>query len=45
MVVYILRHGTRFQAAAPYLGGALLTCFGVLYNFLGHKKFSFRQPE
>jgi putative flippase GtrA len=45
IVVYILRHGTRFQAAAPYLGGALLTGFGVLYNFLGHKKFSFRQPE
>jgi putative flippase GtrA len=45
IVVYILRHGTRFQAAAPYLGGALLTIFGVLYNFLGHKNFSFRQPE
>jgi len=45
IVVYILRHGTRFQAAAPYLGGALLTGLGVLYNFLGHKKFSFRQPE
>jgi putative flippase GtrA len=45
IVVYILRHGTRFQAAAPYLGGALLTGLGVLYNFLGNKKFSFRQPE
>ncbi len=45
IVVYLLRHGTRFQAAAPYLAGALLTGFGVLYNFLGHKKFSFRQPE
>jgi putative flippase GtrA len=45
IVVYILRHGTRFQAAAPYLAGALLTAFGVLYNFLGHKNFSFRPPE
>jgi putative flippase GtrA len=45
IVVYILRHGTRYQASAPYLAGALLTGFGVLYNFLGHKKFSFRQPE
>ncbi len=45
VVVYILRHATRFQTAAPYLGGALLTALGVLYNFLGNKKFSFRPPE
>ncbi len=45
VIVYILRHGTRFQAEAPYLAGALLTGFGVLYNFLGHKNFSFRRPE
>ena len=39
VVVYILRHGTRFQAAAPYLGGALLTGFGRSLQLLRTQKF------
>jgi putative flippase GtrA len=42
IVVQALRHGAGLGRSAPYIGGALLTCFGVLYNFMGHKKFSFR---
>lgn len=28
---------------APYIGGALLTAFTVVYSFFGHRHFSFRQ--
>lgn len=45
LLVLIIRRETRFVAAAPYLAGALLTGFTVVYSFLGHKKFSFRPPE
>ncbi len=45
IVVYLIRHATRFQTAAPYLGGALLAGIGVIYNFLGHKKFSFAKTD
>ncbi|HEV2448761.1 MAG TPA: GtrA family protein, partial [Candidatus Sulfopaludibacter sp.] len=41
-VVAVLRYGAGMRQAAPYVGGALLTCFGVIYNFVGHRKFSFR---
>ena len=40
--VFLIRRGTRFYAAAPYIAGALLTLCSVIYSFLGHKKFSFR---
>jgi len=42
ILVYLLRHGTRLDRSAPYVGGAILMVFNVLYNFLGHKHFSFR---
>jgi hypothetical protein len=29
-------------AAAPYVANALLTVVGVIYNFLGYKKYSFK---
>jgi putative flippase GtrA len=41
-VVWALRHGAGMGHLAPYAGGAILTCFGVVYNFLGHRSFSFR---
>jgi putative flippase GtrA len=30
---------------APYIGGAIITAAGVIYNFFGHKRFSFRDPS
>lgn len=42
IVVWVIRLTSRFDRQAPYLAGALLTVLGVIYNFLGHKRFSFR---
>jgi putative flippase GtrA len=44
VLVLLIRRNTRFFAEAPYIAGAVLTVFMVLYSFLGHKKFSFRTP-
>ena len=44
VLVVIIRRNTRFFAEAPYIAGALLTAFMVVYSFVGHKKFSFRSP-
>ena len=44
VLVVLIRRNTRFVAEAPYIAGALLTVVVVVYNFLGHKKFSFRTP-
>lgn len=44
LLVLLIRRNTRFDTQAPYIAGALLTVFVVLYSFLGHKKFSFRSP-
>jgi putative flippase GtrA len=44
MLVMVIRRNTRFFAQAPYIAGALLTAFMVVYSFVGHKKFSFRKP-
>jgi putative flippase GtrA len=44
LLVVLIRRNTRFFAEAPYIAGALLTVFVVVYSFLGHKKFSFRSP-
>ena len=44
VLVVIIRRNTRFVAEAPYIAGALLTAFMVVYSFVGHKKFSFRSP-
>ena len=42
IVVWAIRLTSRFDRQAPYLAGALVMGFGVIYNFLGHKGFSFR---
>jgi putative flippase GtrA len=44
LLVVIIRRNTRFVTQAPYIAGALLTAFMVVYSFIGHKKFSFRIP-
>jgi len=44
VLVFLIRHNTRFFAEAPYIAGAFLTVVVVVYNFLGHKNFSFRTP-
>jgi putative flippase GtrA len=42
VLVFLIRRNTRFFVQAPYIAGALLTVFVVIYSFLGHKNFSFR---
>lgn len=44
-VVVLIRWTSGLDRSAPYLGGALLMGFGVIYSFLGHKNFSFRPRE
>ncbi len=44
VLVFLIRRNTRFEAQAPYIAGALLTAFMVVYSFVGHKRFSFRTP-
>ena len=44
VLVLVIRRNTRFDTQAPYIAGALLTAFMVVYSFVGHKKFSFRTP-
>jgi putative flippase GtrA len=44
VLVVLIRRNTRFFAEAPYIAGAILTAFTVVYSFFGHKKFSFRSP-
>jgi len=41
----ILRHVfPQHIQQAPYVAGALLTCFSVVTSFFGHKHISFRDP-
>ncbi len=44
LLVFLIRHNSRFFTEAPYIAGAVVTVFAVVYNFLGHKNFSFRAP-
>lgn len=43
--VFFVRLTTGLDRSAPYIAGALLMGFGVIYSFLGHKNFSFRPRE
>jgi putative flippase GtrA len=43
VVVFSLRRTTSITASAPYVAGALIMALSVIYTFLAHKKFSFRQ--
>jgi putative flippase GtrA len=44
LLVEGLHYGFHLQRSAPYIAGAMLTVFGVIYSFFGHKHFSFRVP-
>ncbi len=41
-VVFAVRHVTSIDQKAPYVAAALMTGFNAVYNFIGHRKFSFR---
>jgi putative flippase GtrA len=45
ILVGVIRHTTAYYRAAPYIAGAVLTAFGVIYSFFGHKKYSFRSSS
>ena len=40
--VFLIRLATGLDRPAPYIAGALLMGFNIIYSFLGHKNFSFR---
>ena len=40
--VWFIRRATSFDRQAPYIAGAILSGFNVIYNFVGNKKFSFK---
>jgi putative flippase GtrA len=44
-VVYAIRHATAIDGKAPYVAAALMMGFNTIYNFLGHRKFSFRVQQ
>ncbi|MFZ0747163.1 MAG: GtrA family protein [Terracidiphilus sp.] len=43
ILVTILRHWLHRTELAPYIAAAMMTVVTVLFSFLGHKSFSFRQ--
>ncbi len=45
LLVHALTATTRLGNRAPYVANALLTVFGVVYNFIGHKKVTFAGPR
>jgi putative flippase GtrA len=45
ILVTILRHVLRRPEGAPYIAGALLMIVTVVFSFIGHKNFSFRQKQ
>ncbi len=45
ILVTILRHVLHRPEQAPYIAGALLMIVTVVFSFLGHKNFSFRQKH
>lgn len=42
VLVLAIRRATSFDAAAPYLAGAILIACTTLYSFVGHQRFTFR---
>jgi putative flippase GtrA len=44
-VVFLIRHATTIDTKAPYLAAAVMTGFNAIYNFVGHKKFSFAEKH
>ncbi|MGB8478072.1 MAG: GtrA family protein [Acidobacteriaceae bacterium] len=44
LLVEGLDYGFHLERSAPYIAGAVLLAVGTIYNFFGHKHFSFRSP-
>jgi putative flippase GtrA len=42
IAVAALQYAMGLRQSAPYVAGALMMGFSLVYNFLGHKRFSFR---
>ncbi len=45
ILVAVLHYGLGMQKSAPYVAGALMTGIGVIYNFFGHKNYSFKADK
>ena len=45
LLVEGLHYAFHLQRGGPYVAGALVMGFGVIYSFFGHKHFSFRVPD
>ena len=45
VLVLVVRWVMHSEKAAPYVAGAALTGISVIYNFIGHRKYSFRQGQ
>jgi putative flippase GtrA len=43
LLVKALQYVPHAGTHAPYIANAILLCFGVIYNFFGHKHVTFRQ--
>jgi putative flippase GtrA len=44
LLVEGLHYAFHLERSGPYIAGAILMGFGVIYTFFGHKHFSFRVP-
>jgi putative flippase GtrA len=45
LLVEGLHYWFHLSRSAPYIAGAIVMGFGILYSFFGHKHFSFRVPS
>ena len=44
-LVFLIRQNPDLHVAAPYIAGAIVLAGTTLYNFIGHKQFSFREAS
>jgi putative flippase GtrA len=42
VLVYLVKHVTGWQKAAPYIAGAILLGFNIVASFIGHRTITFR---
>jgi putative flippase GtrA len=45
LLVHLFEQFTKLGNKSPYIANAILTVFGVVYNFIGHKSFTFRNQN
>jgi hypothetical protein len=41
VVVGVIRRQTHYNRSAPYIAGAIVLVFSVMFSFLGHRHISF----